>query len=30
MFFNAYFFWRIFETTGSIQAYMLYKKLMMQ
>jgi hypothetical protein len=23
------FFWRIFETTGSVTAYILYKKLIM-
>ncbi|MHC1746023.1 MAG: YqzL family protein [Negativicutes bacterium] len=27
---NADFLWRIFEATGSIAAYVLYKKLMLQ
>lgn len=26
----ADFFWRIFEATGSIAAYIMYKKLLMQ
>ncbi|WP_131917581.1 YqzL family protein [Heliophilum fasciatum] len=28
--FSADLFWRIFETTGSITAYLLYRKLIMQ
>ncbi|KAB2951570.1 YqzL family protein [Heliorestis acidaminivorans] len=27
---SACFFWRIFEKTGSITAYMLYKRLLVQ
>nr|WP_204617002.1 YqzL family protein [Desulforadius tongensis] len=27
MFLTADFLWRMFETTGSVRAYMLYKKL---
>lgn len=27
---NANFFWRIFELTGSISAYLMYKKLTVQ
>ncbi|GBG55116.1 hypothetical protein SDC9_207735 [bioreactor metagenome] len=27
---TAEFFWRVFEATGSIAAYLLYKRLMLQ
>ncbi|WP_071934012.1 YqzL family protein [Sporolituus thermophilus] len=27
---TAEFFWRMFEATGSIAAYLLYKRLMLQ
>ncbi|WP_084170990.1 YqzL family protein [Desulfofalx alkaliphila] len=27
MIFNAEFFWRLFEATGSVRAYMLYKRM---
>ncbi|HEY3423652.1 MAG TPA: YqzL family protein [Negativicutes bacterium] len=27
---TAEFFWKIFEATGSIAAYLLYKRLMLQ
>lgn len=27
MFLSAEFFWRLFETTGSIRAYILYRRL---
>ncbi|WP_083939792.1 YqzL family protein [Desulfoscipio gibsoniae] len=27
MFLTADFFWRLFESTGSIRAYMLYRRL---
>ena len=27
MFFSAEFFWRLFEATGSVRAYILYRRL---
>ncbi|MEL7566989.1 MAG: hypothetical protein AAGU27_19200 [Dehalobacterium sp.] len=30
MFLPAEFFWRLFEQTGSIAAYIIYRKLIMQ
>ncbi|WP_143031522.1 YqzL family protein [Proteiniborus ethanoligenes] len=27
--FNAEFFWKMFELTGSVNAYLIYKKLIM-